>query len=248
MTAIAVAGDCGIQQKAAVEALGANAQVLRIVLAAADPELLLPFGHRRQQLEQCRHRAVVQEGRRRPDAVQRACLVAAQFLHADWQAEAVEFRALGLADAGVTVGALLDIGGDIGQPLALDRLARSSGPDDAPYSCTSRRSSSSWVQPRRVRSKRWSAILSAVVGSVPTKEVGITFMRHSGSRSAAKRLSTGLGPASWQCAQFSLYSGRPRLACSRSIAPSTSSGQRGGVSCMSVVSSLCRSRTRTPDA
>ncbi len=59
----------------------------------------------------------MQEGRRRPDAVQRACLVAAQFLHADRQAEAIEFRALGLVDAGVTVGALLDVGGDIGQPL-----------------------------------------------------------------------------------------------------------------------------------
>ncbi len=42
-----------------------------------------------EQLEQVGHRAVVQERRGRPDAVQRACLVGAQFLYADRQVEAV---------------------------------------------------------------------------------------------------------------------------------------------------------------
>src|SRR5690606_32111242 len=55
VAAVAVAGDRGIEQEAAGEAFGADAGTARIVFAAADPELRLALGNRRQQFEQVRH-------------------------------------------------------------------------------------------------------------------------------------------------------------------------------------------------
>ncbi len=64
----------------------------------------------------------MQERRGRPDAVQRAGLVGAQFLYADRQVEAVHGLLLFRRDAGVPVGALLDEGGDVGQALGRGQL------------------------------------------------------------------------------------------------------------------------------
>src|SRR5690606_31694919 len=117
VAAVVVAGDAGVEQEAACEPVGDEAGALRIVLEAADPELAVALGHRRQQLEQVGHRAVVQDGRGGPDAVQRPGLVAALLLHADGQAVAVHAPALARLDAGVAVGAVFHVGGDIGQAL-----------------------------------------------------------------------------------------------------------------------------------
>lgn len=117
MATVAVALDAGVQQEAAGEGGGLEADELRVVFEAADMELAGPFADRRKQLEQVGHRAVVQEGRGGPDAVQWAGLVAALFLHADGQAEAVHAAALLAGNPGLPVGLVLDEGGDVGQAL-----------------------------------------------------------------------------------------------------------------------------------
>ncbi|MNZ54200.1 hypothetical protein D3C78_720970 [compost metagenome] len=123
MATVAVAGDGGLVEKTAGEALGAVAGEFRIVFEGADVELAVALGHRREQLEQVRHRAVVQVGRGGPDAVQRAGLVGAQLLHADGQAVAVHALLFRLADVGVAIGAAFDEGGYIGQALRGGNLA-----------------------------------------------------------------------------------------------------------------------------
>lgn len=88
-----------------------------VVFEVADPELRVSFNYWRQQLIQVGHRAIVQERRRRPDALQRAGLVAALFLNANGQAVAVHAGLFGSTNAGVLVGALFNVSGDIGQAL-----------------------------------------------------------------------------------------------------------------------------------
>ena len=66
----------------------------------------------------------MQKRRCSPNAVQRACLVAANFLHTNGQAKTVHFPTLAVTDAGVLVGAVFHVRRDIGQCLGAGDIAQ----------------------------------------------------------------------------------------------------------------------------
>ena len=128
MAGIAIAGIGGVEPEAVllvrVGRRGVEAQVLGVVVAAADEETHAALFRRQQHLVHARHRTVVQEGRRGPDALQRARFVAGDLLRQVERAETLQALLGRVVDVLVAVVLGLHHQAEQVQAFAFGQLAR----------------------------------------------------------------------------------------------------------------------------